>query len=81
MKTKQVMKMNVHGAKFSVTFKEGTNINPYTLYRYEWGIDKNGYPVEHKKKIDSYQNFESCLYHLTEMRVPQFKADYWKRGN
>lgn len=69
-KTKQVLKMNVLGAAFCVTFTPGRR-NAYRFYRTWWDGGN------HKKLIAEYANFESILYHLLEMGCPEFKRDYF----
>ncbi len=77
-KTTTVAKMNVFGAQFSITFTKNTNRNPFKLYLHYTDYDpKKGYPVSHKVKLVEYQNFESCLYHLLDMRIEQFHRDYF----
>jgi hypothetical protein len=77
-KTTTVTKINVFGAQFSVTFTKNTNKNPFKLYMHYTDYDPaKGYPVNHKKMIAAYQNYESCLYHLLGMRLEQFRRDYF----
>lgn len=69
-KTTQCMKINVLGAAYVCTFTP-SRTNPYQLYQ-TW-YDKGA----HKKKVAEYVNFESVLFHLTELRVPQFRKDWF----
>lgn len=72
MKTAQCMKINVQGAAFVCTFTPGRkNHNAYQLYRTWWDGG------QHRQRIAEYANFESVLYHLLEMRLPEFKMDYF----
>lgn len=45
--------------------------NAYQLYRTWWDGG------QHRQRIAEYANFESVLYHLLEMRIPEFKLDYF----
>ena len=69
-KTIQCMKINVMGAAYVCTFTPSRR-NPYQLYQtwYDMG--------QHRKRIAEYANFESVLYHLMELRLPEFKRDYF----
>ena len=53
---------------FCCTFTP-SNRNPYRLYRtwYDMG--------NHRKMIAEYANFESVLYHLLQMQLPEFRKD------
>ena len=70
-KTTQVMKLNVLGAAFVCTFTP-SRTNAYQLYRTWWDHG------QHRQRIAEYANFESVLYHLLEMKVPQFHKDWFK---
>lgn len=75
-KTRQVMKLNVLGADFRCTFTP-ERTNPFRLY----GVSRIPSPYgwkESRKMIAEYANFESVLYHLLEMKCPEFKVDCFR---
>lgn len=75
-KSIQMMKMNVFGKRFSVVFKNGETRNPFYLYEHTTTLHPEyGYAVEHRRMVSRYQNFESCLYDLLDMKVPEFRKD------
>lgn len=61
--TRQVLKVNEGGKKFSVVFHEGDK-NPYWIYRHTWGVSGAGY-AERKRIEVKYADFASCMYYLT----------------
>lgn len=67
-KTTQCLKMNVCGTAFCCTFTPSKR-NPYRLYRTWYDMGK------HRKLVAEYANFESVLYHLLQMNVPEFRKD------
>ena len=69
-KTTQVMKLNVLGVAYVCTFTP-SRTNPFRLYKtwYEHGT--------HRKQIAEYANFEGVLYHLLELRIPEFHKDWF----
>lgn len=75
--TRQVMKIELFGRRYSVTFTEGTNRNPFTLYEITTAPGRYGYPTDRRRTLARYQNFESCLYHLQEIRPEEFRRDYF----
>ena len=68
MKTTQVMKLNMGGEAFVCTFTPGRS-NPYRLYR-TWYDNGN-----HRKMVAQYANFESVLFRLAYLGLPEFKRD------
>lgn len=77
MKTVQCMKINVQGAAYVCTFTPGRkNHNAYQLYKTWWEPGQYGMH-QHRQRIAEYANFESVMYHLLEMRIPEFKLDYF----
>lgn len=68
--TTQCMKLNVLGETYICTFTP-SRTNPYRLYKTWWA---NG---THRKMIAEYVNFQSVLYHLIQMDVPEFRRDWW----
>jgi len=65
-KTRQLLKMNVDGRKFSVVYHEGCN-NPYWIYRHTWGLRECGYGYSERKRIEiKYADFKSCMIYLTQ---------------
>ena len=69
-KTTQCMKINVIGASYVCTFTPSRR-NPFRLYKTWWDGGT------HKELIAEYVNFESVLYHLVQLRLPEFKKDWW----
>lgn len=64
-KTRQVMKLEANGKKFSVIYRESDKSNPFWVYRHTWGLRECGYGyAEHKRIEVKYANIESCLYYL-----------------
>ena len=67
-KTKQVLKMDVNGKKFSVVFREKDSRNPYCVYRhtYAWAARDDGAHVySERKRIEvKYADMRSCLFYL-----------------
>ena len=77
-RTIQMMKMNVFGKQYSVVFHVGTNSNPFWLYEHTVDFDADGWRKEHKRILEKYQNFESCLYHLLQLGNKEFKYDCFR---
>ena len=48
---------------YRVVFDDTKYINPYTIYRETYDIDADF----HAKKIVSYADLKSCLYHLSDI--------------
>lgn len=69
MKTTQVMKLNVGGAAFICTFTTGRS-NAYRMYR-TWYSQGS----KHRKLWAEYANFESVLYFLAQLNLPEFSRD------
>lgn len=67
-KTTQCMKVNVLGASYICTFTPDRN-NPFRLYRTWWDHGT------HRKQVAEYANFESVLFHLVGLRIPEFHKD------
>lgn len=74
-KSTQMMKMNVFGQDFSVVFRPSVERNPFYLYHTTRGYNKYGVFAESRKQIARYANFESCLYHLLQLKLPEFRKD------
>ena len=70
-KTTQCMKLNVMGAAYVCTFTPSRS-NAFQLYQ-TW-YDRG----EHRKKIAEYANFQSVLWHLNYLNVPEFRMDSFK---
>lgn len=65
-KTRQVLKLEDGGRKFSVVYHDGDQ-NPYWIYRHTWELRECGYGYgERKRIVDKYANLESCLYFLAD---------------
>ena len=64
--TFQCMKLCVYGRKFKV-IQHFNDINPFWLYE----ITDKGTHL-----LVKYCNFESVLWHLLDMRIPEFFIDY-----
>ena len=45
-------------------FDENEAVNPYKLYKVNWGTNKYGYPAKHRKLIAKYADFKSVLCHI-----------------
>lgn len=67
-KTKQVLKMDVHGKRFSVVYREADSRTPYCVYRhtYTWAAREGGAHVySERKRIEvKYTDMRSCLFYL-----------------
>ena len=64
MKTRQVLKLEDYGRRFSVVFCAGEE-HPYRIYRHTWGKRKDECGlVEHKRIEAKYDNLRSCLFYL-----------------
>ena len=64
-KTRQVLKMDACGRKFTVVFHEGDE-NPYWIYRHTWGLRECGCGCAERKRIEAkYADMRSCLYYLS----------------
>jgi hypothetical protein len=74
-KTTQVMKIDVCGAHFVCTFTPSRR-NPYQLYRKTWEQGKYGMGW-HQRRIAEYANFESVMWHLSDLRLPEFRRDWF----
>ena len=78
-KTTQMMDINCFGRRFKVIFHHDTERNPFWLYEIKWVFnnDPKCYHNWHesKKLVAKCQNFESCLYHLAQARLPEFRKD------
>ena len=75
-KTIQMAKMNVFGRKFSVVYHQGKRPNPFYLYEHKLVMRDYGYSTESKYIVEKYANFESCLYRLLNMKMPEFRKDF-----
>lgn len=65
MKT-QVLKMT-HGGIWTVIFDDEAKYNPYKIYRTTKELNPCGYGLTtHKKKMDEYAEFYSCLCYLKD---------------
>jgi len=42
-------------------------INRYRLYLYYPAKDRYGYPTEHRKELSRYEDFQSVLYHVSDL--------------
>jgi len=62
----QVMTLAPHydGYHYVVMYDSTTSCNPYTLYR-KWY--NQGW---HKRKVVSYQDMDSVLFHLLQIKYP-----------
>lgn len=64
-KTKQVLKLEDGGRKFSVVYHEEDKRNPYWIYRHTWGLRECGYGCSEHKRIEAKcADLHSCLYYL-----------------
>lgn len=64
-KTRQILKLDVNGRKFTVIYHDGDN-NPYWIYHHTWALRECGYGMSERKRIvDKYADFKSCMYYLT----------------
>ena len=75
MSTTQILKINCFGKRYTVIFLHDTVRNPFKLYEVTAEPNKYGYPTNHKHLLAAYQNFEGCLYHLAQLRLPEFRRD------
>ena len=65
-KTKQCLKLDAGGKKFSVVYHADDKYNPFWVYRHTWGLKRCGYGyAEHKSIEVKYADLKSCLYYLT----------------
>lgn len=74
-KTTQIMSLNCFGRKFKVIFHHDAKRNPFWLYEIRTAVDKTLHYYQSKTLVGKYQNFESCLYHLAQARLPEFRKD------
>jgi len=66
-KTRQVLKIEENGKKYSVIYREGEKHNPYVVYWHSFGQRQNGYGLAEHKKIDAkFADMRSCLYYLSK---------------
>lgn len=64
-KTRQVLKLEDGGRKFSIVHHEEDKHNPYWIYRHTWGLRECGYGcAEHKRIEVKCADLHSCLYYL-----------------
>ena len=64
-KTKQVMKLESNGRKFTIVKHEDDEINPFWVYSHSWSIRECGYGMSERKRIEvKYTDMKSCLYYL-----------------
>ena len=64
MKTRQVLKLDANGRKFTILYHEGVN-NPYWIYRHTWSPRQDGCGYSERKRIEvKYEDIQSCLFHL-----------------
>lgn len=64
-KTRQVLKLEDGGRKFSVVYHEGDQ-NPYWIYRHKWALRECGYGMSERKRIEvKYADLRSCLFFLS----------------
>lgn len=74
-KTTQIMKLNCFGRQFVVIFHHGTNRNPFWLYEIKRRVNNDLHYYWSKTLVVKYQNFESCLWHLAQAGIPEFRKD------
>ena len=60
-KTRQVLHFVDFGKEYKVIKYYG-EVNPYRIYHLYTDIGKNGFPVHHKKLMESYCSLEGCFY-------------------
>jgi hypothetical protein len=64
-KTRQVLKLEDGGRKFSVVYHDGDQ-NPYWIYRHTWALRECGYGCSERKRIEAkYADMRSCLFFLS----------------
>lgn len=64
-KTRQVLKLEDGGRKFTVVYHDGAE-KPYWIYRHSWGVRQCGYGYSEQKRIEAkYHDLHSCLYYLS----------------
>lgn len=59
MKTRKIFECTYEGHHIIIEFHEGKT-NPYRIYRKWYNM---GW---HKKMLQKYANFDSCLYHISD---------------
>ena len=78
MTTIQVMKINLKGQRFKFIFNANDNVNPFYLYEHTVTLEHGTYGVKkHRKLLQKYCCFESCLYHLLQLDIPDFRRGIW----
>ena len=75
-KTTQCMKLNVYGRCFSVIMHHDDPYNKFWLYEITSGINQYGYRSERKHLLEKYANFNSILFYLHTMNLPEFRRDW-----
>lgn len=66
-KTKQIASIQYKGFRIVIIYNRLTKYNRFKIYKYwsDWNTD--GRFVEHKKKLEEYEDFHSCLYYLVKL--------------
>ena len=80
-KTTQMAKMNVFGKRFSVVFYSDGRTNPFYLYETYNAFTADGHANKRRRLLDRYGNFESCLYHLLQLKMQEFTRDVFPKEN
>ena len=66
-RSKQVLKMDVNGRKYSVVYRELCD-TPYWVYRHSWALRECGYGMSERKRLEGrYADFKSCMIYLTSV--------------
>ncbi len=83
-KTKQIMKFDVNGCKYTIINVINDTINPYKVYMEYAEYDENGvHAADHRRKIDEYADITSCVarimsvIHKREMVIVPFESFYY----
>lgn len=63
--TRQIMKLEFGGRKFTIIHHNEDKIHPFWVYRHTWGLRDCGYGMSEKKRIEvKFSDLKSCLYYL-----------------
>lgn len=65
MKTKQVLKIDACGKRFSVVYHDG-QVNPFCVYRITDVPTEYGYYRQRKTIEVKYADMKSCMIYLTQ---------------